>query len=141
MGHFIWPALSLPHFTCSVVRYTLAKWIVSKNVPLQNLRPVASGIHLQCPCGAIRLHPVYMYYNMSYYAIKLLDVGKNHTISWVVKPRKTIFPNGRLKFKNNVCIELLNLIWLYNMEQYLYSYEICCCLCEIRFVHVRNWPW
>src|SRR5258705_13293678 len=58
-GHFIWPALSLPHFTCSVVRYTLAKWIVSKNVPLQNLRPVGSGIHIQCPCGVIRLHPVY----------------------------------------------------------------------------------
>src|SRR5258705_13946243 len=42
-----------------VVRYTLAKWIVSKNVPLQNLRPVASGIHIQFPCGVIRLHPVY----------------------------------------------------------------------------------
>src|SRR5258705_5924732 len=52
-------ALSLSHFTCSVVRYTLAKWIVSKNVPLQNLQPVASGIHIQCPCGVIRLHPVY----------------------------------------------------------------------------------
>src|SRR5258705_4263677 len=61
MGHFIWPALSLTHFTCSVVRYTLAKWIVSKNVPLQNLRPVASVIHIQCPCGVIRLHPVYIY--------------------------------------------------------------------------------
>ena len=22
------------------------------------LRPVASGIHIQCPCGVIRLHPV-----------------------------------------------------------------------------------
>src|SRR5258705_13327030 len=61
MGHFIGPALSLPHFTCSVVRYTLAKWIVSKNVPLKNLRPVASGIHIQCPCDVIRLHPVYIY--------------------------------------------------------------------------------
>ena len=33
---------------------------ITKNVPLQNLRPVASGIHIQCPCGVIRLHPVYV---------------------------------------------------------------------------------
>src|SRR5258705_6871887 len=61
IGRVVWTGLSLPHFTCSVVGYPLAKWIVSKNGPLQNLRPVASGIHIQCPCGVIRLHPVCIY--------------------------------------------------------------------------------